>query len=222
MKFYMAALLITAAIHANAEDVFYNENVRVASVDCAKGELVTVADHHTYPVRTVFASKPNMPKIMCQKLSAFAGKDNALTLLTVPTQKQGDLIENQEVIGFVDVDYVVAAWEYSKVNKVFRDLCGNANRSSNVCIWTADDKNKFVSFNSIYGTNIFSAKQDATGLKVEDTSAGQPTVYHLEVTPHGTDGKSFVGVLEISGEQNDPPFKLNNPHDAERASGPRL
>lgn len=153
-----SSLLIASASYA--ETVFYKKDTRIASVDCENNNLVLKNFFRTQMSIRKDYDKARVGDI-CKSLAKFAEEGQtsnsqnsakSITLLTVEKKSIGDSIYEQEVIGFVDIDYVKSTNSASQIDPVYTQFCGglggSARSSATMCLMVSNSGLYFVEFKS--------------------------------------------------------------------------
>lgn len=166
MKLFIALILLPGALLAGsvalaAQPAFYNKNTIIKSINYAdKTARVRIGQDMIRQFNLDSNAAPERTSAICQSLSQFAEDGQStqagkpITLITVESKSIGDSIYEQEIIGFVDIDYLRSTKEsIQEIDPVYTYYCGtlgdNPRASTRMCLMTSREELYFVQFTSM-------------------------------------------------------------------------
>lgn len=196
----MTGLLLVSAAQAQ-EPVFYRVNTKIEEVDCSEK---TVTLQNFYRQQLAIQGPQNKATQVCKDLQKFATEGRAITLLTVPSDVDGDAIFKVDTIGYLDIDNIVTTSSITAFDPVYTNYCGalsgNTRSSVKVCLMVSRNGRYFLELSSpqlyrLRKTSIISSQDNKISLQVMDT----PTVVEMTADLEKVDDKTIKASISFEG-----------------------
>lgn len=208
-----AIMIVTSMILAStsfAETVFYKKNIKIESVNCENNTLVVGNfGRPQMPIRSDY-DRDRFGDV-CKALSKFAENNQDskssgkfITLLTTEKKSIGDFIFQQEVVGVLDIDNIIAAISADERDPVYTQYCGilggSTRSSTRMCLMISNGGLYFVEIQSaqqyqLSKASVVSAEQTHLALESRD-SKGKASI---NLTADKTDESTLAVTVSFDG-----------------------
>lgn len=194
-----ASMLVASA--SFAETVFYRKNTKIESVNCEDNTLI-LGDFGRPQISIRSDYDKEIFGDICMTLERFAENNKnskssgkTITLLTVEKKSIGDFIYEQEVIGVLDIDNIVAAISTDERDPVYKKFCGTLGGSGRsntaMCLMVSNSGLFFVEFRSVQQyqlskTRIISSAGNQVSLESKDSKGKTSLIVNSLKTDENT------------------------------------